>query len=162
MRSLISVLVILLATQMQCCATSVGMKAPDFTMPDLNGVNHSLSAYQGEVVLLDFWATWCQPCVVTSPVVQDLHDRFSPRGLQVFAVHYNDVGDPATYMQEHGYTYTVLPDANAVCKQFGVSQIPTFIIVGVDGTVIHRQTGYAVGDDEKMAAIIERDLAPRS
>lgn len=65
-------------------------------------------------------------------------------------------------MAEHGYTFTVLPDANDVCRQFGVSQIPTFIIVGVDGTVIYRQTGFGPRTEEEMAEIIDRELTPKS
>ncbi len=147
------------------CATvethQTGQIAPDFTGLDLAGQPHTLSAYRGHPVLLDFWATWCGPCLQASPTVQRLHERFAEDGLVVIAVQFDGKGDPAAYMAEHGYTYTVLPDANAICREFEVSRLPTFIVVDPDGTVVHRQTGLGKDGEAKLAAVIERELSSR-
>ncbi len=126
-----------------CAGPRAGDPAPSFTLNDTSGKSQALEEYSGRVVLLDFWATWCGPCVKASPMVQRLHDEFASDGLVVLAVHFDDSGDPAKYASEHGYTYTVLPKGGReVARIYAVESIPTFIVVGRDGVVTHRSLGY--------------------
>src|SRR5205823_2100118 len=60
--------------------------APGFTLKDLNGQSVNLDDYKGKVVLLDFWATWCAPCVASMPELQRLHARYAPRGFAVIGI----------------------------------------------------------------------------
>jgi thiol-disulfide isomerase/thioredoxin len=132
----------------------VGEPAPSFVQADLNGIEHSLDAYQGQVVVLDFWATWCGPCVRAGPIIQNLHDRFGDRGVVVLSVQIGDPsGDAAAYVAEHGYTFAVLPHADAMSAPYEVVALPTMIIIDREGNVAHRQEG--LDDEAGFAARIE-------
>ncbi len=109
-----------------------------------------MSDYVGKVVVLDFWATWCAPCMMVSPHMQKIHEAYAERSVVVLAVHYDDQGDPKRYTKRNGYTFTVLDDGLTVAKRMGVSKIPTVMIIGPDGRVVHRQTGFAEGDEKKL------------
>jgi len=139
------------------CATTVGQRGPDFTLTDTHGQTHKLADYRGHVVLLDFWATWCPPCVAASPDIQAIYDRYKPEGLVVLAIHFNDQGDPARYEKTHNYTYTSLLNGFDVARRYGVSQIPTLMILDRDGLIVHRQTGYTHPDRPRIEAIIQRE-----
>ena len=91
-----------------------------------------------------------------------MHEKFADRGLVVLAPQVDDRGDAAAYMAEYGYTFTALPDAGEVTRAFGVTGIPMFVIVGVDGTILYRHSGWGTGVEEEMAAIIDEELTPKS
>ena len=70
--------------------TRIGTKAPEFTLPDLDGRPVSLSKYQGKVVILDFWASWCAPCVAELPVFQALQEKYGDKGFAMVGVNVSD------------------------------------------------------------------------
>ncbi len=140
------------------CAVGRGDVAPDWQLRDIKGGEVALRDYRGRVVLLDFWATWCPPCVAASPSMQRLHDRFAARGFSVLAIHFDDTGDPAGYARKHGYTFPMLESGGDVAQKYGVDMIPTLILVDGDGWVLHRQTGFSPDDEEKLAKLIEETL----
>lgn len=134
--------------------------APDWTKADLQGVEHTMSQYRGRVVVMDFWATWCAPCVaVASPMMEDLRIRYRDRDVVVIGVHFDDTGEPAEYMREKGYGFTVIPDGGSIAEKYGVITIPTVVIVSKEGKVLHRQSGVARSDEEQWIEVIERALA---
>ena len=136
----------------------VGEAAPQFTQADLDGVTHDLNAYRGQVVVLDFWATWCGPCVKSGPIIQSLHDRFKDRGVVVLSLQVGDPnGDAVGYVSEHGYTYPVLPHADEASMLYNVQALPTLIIIDSEGIVAHRQEG--LDNEARFAARIEKLLA---
>jgi peroxiredoxin len=141
-----------------CASLSSGDPAPAWSAQDLAGRELAHSDYAGQVVILDFWATWCAPCHPVSAFLQTLQDDFRDRGLQILAFHYDTTGDPAAYAQEKGYTFTIIPDGSQVAKTHGVSKLPTLIVVDRSGTIIHRQTGFAAGDAEKLRGIVQAAL----
>src|SRR5262245_59711224 len=85
--------IVVLLTAAKCTTTvqvpnesKIGQKAPDFTLPDLDGKPVSLSHYQGKVVVLDFWATWCAPCREELPIFQDLHEQYGSKGFEIVGI----------------------------------------------------------------------------
>jgi len=94
--------------------------------------------------------------------MQALQEKYGDKGLVVIGVHYNDQGDPAGYMKKHGYTLVSMMDGYEVAREYGVSKIPTIIIVSRDGKVVHRQTGFATADASKLEAIVECELRKAS
>jgi peroxiredoxin/outer membrane lipoprotein-sorting protein len=115
---------------------ATGTPAPDFTLSDLNGKGWKLSELRGKTVLLDFWATWCMPCRVDMPHIEALHREFKDRGLIVLGVNAEDSQQPASFLQEQGYTFPTLSDAGyAVAKQFQVQVIPTLIVIDKQGMI---------------------------
>ena len=112
--------------------------APDFTLDSLHGDTVTLSALAGqEVVVLDFWATWCSPCVEGLDHLQQMHERYADQGLVVLAINVGeDREEAAEFVADHGYAFTVLLDTDGrVSDAYGVQSIPHTIIVDREGEV---------------------------
>jgi len=137
----------------------VGDVAADFTLKDGEGKEHKLSEFKGKVVLIDFWATWCPPCRLAMPGLQKLQDKFKDKNVVVMGVSIDDNGaDAVKYMKKNNLTYLGLVDGQPVAQVYGVSSIPQFFIIGVDGKVIHYGLGYDPANDDAFAAVIQKHL----
>jgi len=142
--------------------TSAGSTAPDFTLQDLDGRSVTLGELRGQVVLIDFWATWCTPCKHEMPHLQDMYERYRDRGFTVLAV---DVGESANqarpFIEGEGYTFPVLLDSQSkVFRQYGVRALPTVFVVDTQGVIREVKVGYASGSERELARIVE-SLLPR-
>ena len=116
---------------------AVGTTAEDFQLTDLAGKQQSLSQYRGQVVLVNFWATWCKPCTTEMPAMQAMYDKLQDKGFVVLAV--NELEDEAKvreHIQQHGHTFPVLLDSdNKVANQFGVFGLPVSVFIDEKGVV---------------------------
>ncbi|HYE02725.1 MAG TPA: redoxin domain-containing protein [Phycisphaerales bacterium] len=137
---------------------SIGDPAPAWTLKDSAGKEHKLADYKGKIVVMDFWATWCPPCKKAMPDVQKLHEAYKDKGVAVFGVNTWEKGDAAKYMSDNKYTYGLLMKGDDVAKDYGVTGIPVFIIVGPDGTVIYKEVGYDPKNYDKMVKVIDEAL----
>ena len=93
--------------------------------------------FRGKVVLLDFWATWCGPCVEKLPYVQTLHEKYAGQGLVVIAMHSvinNEAVD--AFLAEHHYTMPVILDTGETARRYGVEGIPQYVLIGKDGKLV--------------------------
>jgi thiol-disulfide isomerase/thioredoxin len=136
----------------------VGSVAPDWTLATPQGKSVTLSELRGKVVVLDFWATWCGPCIRAMPGVQKLHERFKDKPVAVFGINTwerSSRADPAAAMKRMGLTYGLLLKGENVAKAYRVTGIPTFYIIGPDGKVAHASAGLAPGGEEVFASLIE-------
>ncbi|HEY3136533.1 MAG TPA: TlpA disulfide reductase family protein [Blastocatellia bacterium] len=124
---------------------AVGDLAPDWTLNDAEGRAHSLSEYRGKVIVLDFWATWCGPCIRTMPEIQRLHEKYSSNDLIVFGVNCWEESNSTTYMKAQGFTYGLLLKGEDIAKAYHVDTLPTVYVIGGDGKILYRSIG--VGDD---------------
>lgn len=132
-----------------------GRPAPDFALADLDGVPRSLSELRGSVVLLNFWASWCEPCVRELPQLQRLHERHAADGLVVLGVSDEDPGKARRHLEELGIGYPSLLDVDgSVMQSYRIHAIPTSLIVGRDGQLLKRLEGYT------PAGAFERALKP--
>jgi thiol-disulfide isomerase/thioredoxin len=115
----------------------VGSKAPEFTLPDLDGRPVSLSKYQGKVVILDFWASWCAPCVAELPVFQDLQEKYGDKGFAMLGVNVSDENpDVASFLRSKSIRYTNLVGDQRIQDLYGpISGFPTTFIIDRDGTI---------------------------
>ncbi len=114
-----------------------GTPAPDFELPNLTGETVSLSEHRGRIVLLNFWATWCKPCVKEMPAMQKVYEELRDQGFVVLAI--NELEDEAkvrAHISEHGHTFPVLLDQNnRVANMYGVRGLPVSVFVDESGRV---------------------------
>ncbi|MHC4217013.1 MAG: TlpA family protein disulfide reductase [Planctomycetota bacterium] len=136
-----------------------GSKAKTFVFTDDQGSIRNMSDYEGQVLVLGFSNTWCEPCQEASLHMQALQDRFNGRGVKVLSVSSWERGDPDAYMQEHGFSYGVMLNGTEIAREYGVVEVPTFFVVGVDGKILSRFEGFSDSTPNKIAKSVEKHLA---
>ena len=129
-------------------------EAPDFTLASLEGEPVNLNALRGKTVVLDFWATWCGPCLQQMPHLQRIHERFANDGVVVLGVNTEDRSKAQRYIDKTDYTFTVLVDDGKVSRQYQVRGLPTTVIVNSDGVVDHYLFG-AHSEQQLRAALAQ-------
>jgi len=127
-----------------------GQVAPDFVLRSATGENLRLSEYRGDVVLINFWATWCGPCRQEMPLLDDLYGRYQRVGFNLLGVNIDEDSRRAMQMvQELGVKFPVLFDENKeVSKLYEVAAMPVTILVDREGIVRHVHHGYKPGYEE--------------
>ncbi|MHC4769822.1 MAG: peroxiredoxin family protein [Planctomycetota bacterium] len=145
----------LLCAGLAGCGSS---KAQSWTFTDDQGSIRRLSDYQGQVLVLGFSNTWCDPCQEAAVHMQLLHERFSDRGVKVMTVSAWERGDPDMYMQEHGYNFGVMTNGTEIAREYNVDEVPTFFVVGVDGKIISRFEGFRDNTPDKISKSVEKHL----
>ncbi len=127
----------------------------DFTLMDIEGKQVRLKDFKGKVVLLEFWATWCPPCRLSVPELQELHERMEGEDFKIIAITVDDsLQRVRRFVREKGVTYTVVMDDKGVDDAYGVYSIPTTILLDKEGNVALTQKGYAPGIYE----MLEKDI----
>ena len=130
-------------------------QAPEFTLLDINGNKVNLSDFKGKVVILDFWATWCPPCIAEIPHFIELYDEYKNRGLEVIgiSVDWNGQRVVPPFAKESGINYILLLGDDEVADLYGgIISIPTTFILDREGGIRKRYMGYR--DKE----VFERDI----
>ena len=117
--------------------------APDFTLPLLDGGQLRLSSYQGKVVLLDFWATWCVPCREETPHFVELQKKYGDQGLQIIGVSMDDSPDPVHpfYKQFHINYPIVMGTADVGSAYGGVLGLPIAFLIDRQGRIYSKHMG---------------------
>ena len=117
--------------------THVGNLAPDFQLKNLDGQSVSLSDLQGKPVLINFWATWCHPCIYEMPYLQQVYEEWSDKGLMVLAINIGESSAQVeAFMQSHDLSLPVLLDAKqAVAQKYNIWSIPTTFFIDKDGII---------------------------
>ena len=115
----------------------VGSPAAEFSLTDLNGQRQSLSQYRGNIVLLNFWATWCKPCIREMPAMQAGYDKLRHEGFVVMAINeLEDEEKVRQHIHRHGHTFPVLLDGkNRVANMYGVYGLPVSVFIDANGRV---------------------------
>lgn len=129
-------------------------------LPDLDGESVSLASYlERGPVILDFWATWCKPCLQAMPELQQLYEDLSPRGLQVVGINEDgprNASKVKPYLKTHGYSFPVLLDLNREAqRQLQALALPTTLVLDRQGVVLHSSFGYRPGEYDKLRALLE-------
>jgi len=118
--------------------SKIDKPAPDFTLKDIDGNESKLADFKGKVVLMDFWATWCGPCVQAMPHVQALSEIYNEDDVVVLGINTweRETEKVKSFLKEHNITYRILLDANnEVVGKYGVVGIPTFFVIDKKGVI---------------------------
>lgn len=140
--------------------------APDFSLPDLNGQKLDLSAYRGKVVLLDFWATWCDPCLKEIPLFVELQDQYRNRGLQIIGISMDDGPEPVQdFYRRYKMNYPVAMGNAKLGRLYGgVLGLPTCFLIDRDGRIYTKHIGpveISVIEEEIRKVLQEAGSQPR-
>lgn len=122
----------------------IGAKATSFSLPDLSGRLTSLSDFQGKVVVLNFWATWCGPCRVEMPSMEQAYRKLKAEGLEILAISSDVEGVRVTrpFVEANGFTFPVLHDTEyQTSAAYGVRTLPMSYVVDREGVIQHRIFG---------------------
>jgi peroxiredoxin len=124
-----------------------GQAAPDFALKSSTGENLRLSEYRGDVVMINFWATWCGPCRQEMPLLDELYTRYQRVGFNLLGVNIDDDSGKAMAMiEELGVNFPVLFDSRKeVSKMYQVGAMPVTVIVDRAGQVRYVHQGYKPG-----------------
>lgn len=128
---------------------SEGDSAPDFTAETIGGGEFKLSDQSDKVVILNFWATWCSPCVGEMPAFQRLHDEYGDE-LAVLAVNYmEDKETVDKFASDNGYTFPIAYDVEGdICRKYPSDGIPYTVIIGKDGKAAKIYVGAADAESQ--------------
>jgi len=117
--------------------------APDFSLPEVTGGQLTLSTYRGKVVLLDFWATWCDPCREEIPRFVDMQNKYGNRGLQIIGISMDDGPEPVRdFYQRFKMNYPVAMGNATIGQAYGgVLGLPIAFLIGRDGNIQAKHIG---------------------
>jgi cytochrome c biogenesis protein CcmG/thiol:disulfide interchange protein DsbE len=153
--------VVLLSRAPATSPTAVGALAPDFSLADLDGNPIHLSELRGRPVVVNFWASWCGPCVEEFPLLREAAVEHAEDGLAIVGIVYDDRSEAARdFMRRNGATWPAAMDpGQRVAQAYGIIGPPETFFIGRDGTIVARQFGqFSAGSlDEKLAAIIDEE-----
>jgi len=139
-------------------AGEIGSRLPDFSAEDLRGHKISSVDLHGKVVLIDFWATWCQPCKKEMPGYQKLVDKYGSRGFAVVGLKFDtmrDVEDPIRFARKLGVRYPLAIATDDVKQKFGgIEGLPTTLLYDRQGILRKKVIGFEYTD------VIESELRP--
>lgn len=137
---------------------SVGGRRPEFWLPDLGGERHGVSEWDGKLLVINFWATWCPPCLHEIPVFIGLQERYRSRGVQFLGIAIDDVENVRAFANEVGLNYPSLHgqlDAIEVMSAYGngTGGLPFTVLIDPSGTIVARHPGAL--DEGKATALID-------
>jgi peroxiredoxin len=145
----------------------VSGQAADFTLRDIDGRTVRLSDYRGQVVLVNFWATWCVPCAAELPHLQRFYEKYRDQGFVVLAISMDgpeSSAEVAPRARRYGLTFPVLLDEET--RVVGVYNpkrtAPFTVMIGRDGAVARTREGYTAGDEIAVEAEIQALVAARN
>ncbi|MBM3262364.1 MAG: TlpA family protein disulfide reductase [candidate division Zixibacteria bacterium] len=132
-------------SQIQTSGGNVEGVAANFSLPDLSGSTVRLSDFDGQVKIVDFWATWCPPCRKEIPHFQALHEKYGTQGLTVIGVALDDEGGSIVkpFAEQQGMTYTsVIGNADVARQYGGIEAIPTTFVLDRQNRIYRKYVGY--------------------
>ncbi|MFV2090287.1 MAG: TlpA disulfide reductase family protein [Pseudomonadales bacterium] len=139
-------------------AVSLRESAPDFTLKSLEGSNLRLEEYRGQVVLINFWASWCGPCRQEMPILDRLHHRYQDTGFAVLGINVEGEREPAQdLVDKTKVTFPILlDDGQKVSEMYDLQAMPSSVVIDRDGVVRYIHLGYKPGDEAKYVEVVKR------
>ncbi|MEM7482210.1 MAG: TlpA disulfide reductase family protein [Acidobacteriota bacterium] len=127
----------------------VGGPAPDFLLPSLDGPTIGPASYAGQVVILEFWATWCVPCHKQAEILREIYDDLKSDDVAVIAVGLGeDESTVREFVVQSPFPYAVVYDEpDDLTYELGIMALPMMMVIGPDGTVTHFEPGVHEADE---------------
>lgn len=146
----------------QAAASQLSGKAPNFTLKSSTGKNLKLSEFRGQVVMINFWASWCAPCRQEMPLLEAMYRKYKSLGFVLLGVNVEqDSSKAATLLKSIKVSFPILYDnKNKVSKQYKVAAMPTTVIIDRDGNMRYLHKGYKPGyekDYQKQVRALIRE-----
>jgi len=134
--------------------------ASDFTLPSSLGKNIRLNDLRGQVVMLNFWASWCGPCRQEMPLLDALYTRYNPAGFTLLGVNVEpDPKDADKLLKEIPVSFPILYDTTSkVSKAYNVDAMPTTVLVDCNGQARYIHRGYKSGDEKQYKKLVKQLL----
>ena len=156
-KPLLTIVIGLLLFPSVAFSVDVGDKAPDFSLKTESGETRSLSHYSGKVILLDFWASWCPPCLKSLPWFSDLKKKYAGKDFTVIAVNIDKEFSKAKYLLEKlDVDLEVLHDPKKKSAElYQLPTMPTSYLIDRSGKVIHIHKGFRLSEVEELKEAIE-------
>lgn len=153
---LVALVCLMLVSSLQ--AVTLDKAAPDFTLRSLKHNNVKLSEQAGNVVLLNFWASWCAPCRQEMPLLNELHNKYKALGFSVIGVNVEQETELAkSFISSYPVDFPILfDDSNKASKLYDVSAMPTTVIIDRNGVVRHLHKGYQSGDEKRYQNMVKQ------
>ena len=143
-------------------AVSVGDTVPSFKARSIDGSeNVSVDDYRGKVVLVDFWASWCPPCLKSFPKYDNLRREIGTTNFEIVAINVDEnTKDAEKFLAKHPVSFPIVKDPKGVLPGvFGVKAMPTSYLIDKNGVVKYVHAAFKEGDIEKLRAKIEKLIA---
>ena len=121
----------------------IGDMAPDFELQGSDGKMHKLSDFRGKMVVMDFWAMWCGPCKKKMPKIQQLHESYKSKGVEVLGMLAMNKGaeeKAKSYFADKNYTFKLLYGNTKLTKDYNLKFLPTVIVVDKKGKIVYLTT----------------------
>ncbi|WP_394228861.1 TlpA family protein disulfide reductase [Pseudoalteromonas spongiae] len=159
MKKIIIIITLFLTSMFAGNATSAELNksAPDFTLKALSGDNVRLKELSGQVVLINFWASWCGPCRKEMPLLDELHAKYSDLGFTVLGVNVEQQNQKAKeFINELNVSFPILLDEqNTVSKLYDVEAMPTTVVIDRNSNLRYVHYGYQAGDEKLYKKMVK-------
>ena len=132
----------------------------DFSLQTLEGEPLSLSDYQGKVIFLNFWATWCPPCIAEMPGIQKLYEDVDKEKIIFVMVSMDKTGEKAQqFINKKGYTFPVFTPLSQIPEGFRSTSIPSTFVVSAEGKIVSKRVGMANYDTKSFKKFLNKEAS---
>lgn len=160
---------ILLTMAFVCVATLATAAKPGSAMPACNvspigeTKTEDLQRYKGQVLYVDFWASWCGPCAKSFPFLNEMHEQLKGQGLQIVGVNLDENADDAkAFLAKYPASFNVVADVSKQCaKDFDVKAMPSSYLIDRKGIVHHIHLGFRPGEAQEIRTLVEKLLSEK-
>ena len=158
-KMILTLLLMMILVSMGCSkGAGTGKPAPDFLLEEISGNKVSLKSLKGKVVIIDFWATWCPPCLMSIPELVGLQEKYKQNGLTIVGISVDDPGQVSdteltAFTEKSKINYPVVRADERVLRDYFSNEesmaIPTLFLIDRQGMIAEKKVGFAPGSVEK-------------